>query len=248
MVLIGHAAQDENGSIEGPTHGDQTGKEICTREWYDRKNGWGVYLECLNPEMANRAAEYMEQICADDHFGYSQTHRWYGYKSIESNDGVAGAEGDFDCSSLVISCYIFAGLDIQPTGYTGNLERIFMNTGRFRSYSDAAHLKSGNLSTRGGIYLAPDAHVAMVLSNSDMITDEPLASPAPSIAPPYVETFGKVRVRTGPGTQYDKIYTTHSEKLPYLGTDADTGWHAVETEYGTGWVTGKKKYAKVVLA
>ena len=71
--------------------------------------------------------------------------------------------------------------------WPGNLERIFMNTGRFRSYSDAAHLKSGNLSTRGGIYLAPDAHVAMVLSNSDMITDEPLASPAPSIAPPYVE-------------------------------------------------------------
>lgn len=41
-AIIGHASIDENGQIAGGEVGDQTGREICTREWYMHK----FWLEC----------------------------------------------------------------------------------------------------------------------------------------------------------------------------------------------------------
>lgn len=163
-VLIGHASIDENGKIQGTTAGDQTGKEICTRSWYNKP--WNVYLECLDDALAEKAATFMEQICADADFGYSQPNRWKGYNSIINNGRkVAGAKGDFDCSSLVLSCYIFAGLSIAASGYTGNMKSILVGTGKFKAYTDSAHLTSDAYAKRGGIYLKESSHVVMALSN-----------------------------------------------------------------------------------
>lgn len=163
-VLIGHASIDENGTIQGRTAGDQTTKEICTRNWYNKP--WNVYLECLDDNLAEKAAGFMEQICADADFGYSQPNRWKGYNSIINNGRkVAGAKGDFDCSSLVLSCYILAGLSIAATGYTGNMKSILVGTGKFKAYTDAAHLTSDAYAKRGGIYLKESSHVVMALSN-----------------------------------------------------------------------------------
>lgn len=163
-VLIGHASIDENGKIQGTKAGDQTGKEICTRSWYNKP--WNVYLECLDDALAEKAATFMEQICADADFGYSQPNRWKGYNSIINNGRkVAGAKGDFDCSSLVLSCYIFAGLSIAASGYTGNMKSILVGTGKFKAYTDSAHLTSDAYAKRGGIYLKEGSHVVMALSN-----------------------------------------------------------------------------------
>lgn len=163
-VLIGHASIDENGKIQGTTAGDQTGKEICTRSWYNKP--WNVYLECLDDALAEKAATFMEQICADADFGYSRPNRWKGYNSIINNGRkVAGAKGDFDCSSLVLSCYIFAGLSIAASGYTGNMKSILVGTGKFKAYTDSAHLTSDAYAKRGGIYLKESSHVVMALSN-----------------------------------------------------------------------------------
>lgn len=160
-IKIGHASISENGSIQG-TAGDQTGKEICTRAWYNKP--WNVYLEPLDADMAERAAVYMEQICADPDFGYSQPNRWKGYNSILNNGGkVAGAKGDFDCSALVLSCYILAGLSIAATGYTGNMKNILLGTGKFKAHTDAAHLTTDAYAVRGGIYLKEGSHVVMAL-------------------------------------------------------------------------------------
>lgn len=161
-VLIGHASIDENGTIQGRTPGDQTAKEICTRGWYSKQ--WNVYIECMDEGLAERAAAIMEQICADDHFGYSQPNRWTGYNAIINNGRkVAGAKGDFDCGSLIIACYILAGLSIAASGYTGNLKNILVGTGKFKAYTDAAHVGSDAYAKRGGIYLKESSHVVMAL-------------------------------------------------------------------------------------
>lgn len=162
-VLIGHASIDEIGTIQGKTPGDQTTKEICTRGWYDKP--FNVYIECLDDELAERAAKIMEQICANDNYGYSQPNRWAGYNAIVNNGGkVAGAKGDFDCSSLVIACYILAGLNIAASGYTGNMKKIFLATGKFKAYTDAAHVRFDAYAKRGGVYLKENSHVVMALS------------------------------------------------------------------------------------
>ena len=41
-VKIGHASIDENGRAQGGKAGDQTGKEVCTRNWYKHSKGWRV--------------------------------------------------------------------------------------------------------------------------------------------------------------------------------------------------------------
>ena len=162
-VLIGHASIDENGTIQGRKPGDQTTKEICIREWYSKP--WNVYLECLDDTMADKAAAIMEEICKNDNFGYSQPNRWKGFNAIVNNGRkVAGAKGDFDCSSLVLACYILAGLSIAASGYTGNMKSILLATGKFKAYTDAAHTGSSAYAKRGGIYLKESSHVVMALS------------------------------------------------------------------------------------
>ena len=262
MVTIGHACQDENGGTgkNGAQKGDQTGREIRTQEWYDRASsgGWEVYLEPLDAAMADRAATIDEQICADPAFGYSQGDRWSAYKSILANGGIVqGASGDADCASLVWLAYILAGLNIKAEGYCGNLEERFMATGKFRAYRDAAHLASGDLSVRGGLYLrgVGKRHVAMVLYNTNAPAVQPTIPIVPEsveiidelVQPPYVQTYGRVRVRRGPATTFEKMYTSKDERLPYTRTDDATGWHEVETEMGIGWVSGKPNLTRVVL-
>ena len=163
-IKIGHASCDENGKAIGTRKGDQTGKEICTRSWYDGK--WNVCLECTDTKLAKKAAEIMQDICSDGSYGYSQPHRWTGYKSIVAGGGnISKGAGDFDCSSLVISCYILAGLDMAADGYTGNMRKRMLATGKFKEYTDAAHLRADNLAKVGNVYIREGHHVVMALED-----------------------------------------------------------------------------------
>ena len=57
-VRIGHASIDENGNATGGKAGDQTGKELCTRDWYTK--GWNVLLRPLRSDLAEKSAAAME--------------------------------------------------------------------------------------------------------------------------------------------------------------------------------------------
>lgn len=185
-IKIGHVSIDENGTISGGKVGDQTGKEICVREWYNKH--WNVYLECTAPALAEKAAKYMEQICADPNYGYDQSQRWTGYNAILKNGGkVAGAKGGFDCSSLVIACYILAGLKIKPEGYTGNIKNILLATGKFKVYIEAAYLTSGIYAKRGGIYLLEGHHVVMALEDGEGNKKNPYKKPLTTVTKKSLE-------------------------------------------------------------
>ena len=69
-VRIGHASIDENGKISGGKAGDQTGKEVCIRDWYNKP--WNVMIICNDESIAKKAAKYMIAICNDPDFGYDQ--------------------------------------------------------------------------------------------------------------------------------------------------------------------------------
>lgn len=163
-IKIGHASIDENGKVSGGKTGDQTGKEICVRNWYSKP--WNVYLECTDKVLADKAASIMECICADDKYGYDQNQRLTGYNAIVKNGNrIHGAEGEFDCSSLVSTCYKLAGLNISPSCTTRNLRVELIKTGKFKVYTDTPHLTSDKYAKRGGIYLAEGSHVVMALED-----------------------------------------------------------------------------------
>lgn len=167
-VRIGHASIDENGHITGGKLGDQTGKEICIRTWYNK--GWDYYIECIDDELAEKAADIMEEICCDKNFGYDQNQRLTGYNAIVKNKKkVKGAKGEFDCSSLVAACYKLAGLDVSQSCTTRNLRKALLATGKFKAYSSTEYAWSENYAKRGGIYLKEGSHVVMALNDGKKV-------------------------------------------------------------------------------
>lgn len=242
-IQIGHAVMDELGKTIGLTPGDQTGKEIALAIWYAKnKVGrvWKYYLECTDADMAERAARDMEQICADDSFGYSQgkTQRWDGYRSIKANGGVvSGARGDFDCSSLVIGCYILAGLNMAATGYTGDMRTRLMETGKFKSYSDSAHLSTDKLAKRGGIYLR-DGHTLMALEDGNGSVGSSETANLTAVGKIVVDEIIKwCNVRSGPGMEYTIIGKARkNDVFSIYGVVED--WYQIDYNGSVGYLFG----------
>jgi LysM repeat protein len=112
---IVHASLNEKGGIYGGKTGDQTGKEICVRSYYDRP--WDLVLRYPDPVLADEYTKKAEEIAADPSHGYDQLKRW---------------GPDFDCSSLV--CYVVesVGIPVRSAGkstYTGNMKAGFTKCG-----------------------------------------------------------------------------------------------------------------------
>lgn len=164
MVRIGHAVCDENGKVDGKLLGDQTGKEIRLDNWYISGNGWDYLLVCTDKVLAQKAADICAEICRNSNYGYSQIRRWSGYNSIEEN-GLRYGKGDFDCSSLDLACYKLAGLNIKPEGYTGDMRKRLLDTGKFKAYSAKKYLASDAYAEVGALYLREGHHVCMALEN-----------------------------------------------------------------------------------
>lgn len=232
MIRICHAVCDENGNAYGGKAGDQTGKEIRVQKWYDRP--WDAVIVPKDPVMADAAAEFCERIAESPLYGYNQKARTAGYKAIiksgydvEHSDG-----GDFDCSSLVSACYIFAGSKVGIC-YTGSLERVFRQSGEFDIYHDSEHLHNPDLGTRGTLYLSTGHHVCMQLDDGS----------AEQTA--FVKVKGSVRVRETP-VSGKTIGIARNELLRLIRVDA-SGWYEVEFNGNTGFITNNLKYTEFIL-
>lgn len=259
-VGIVHAYSSEEGSKYGAV-GDQlqtsssndTKGEIRIGNWYKRDGGWGVYLECTDAALAKEAAAWAVKIANNKNFGYSQSGdskigRWSGYKVIKSK-GIEGGQGNFDCSSLVIACYILAGCqNLKATGYTGSMEKLLLATGKFKKYTDSAHVDSSKLATLGGVYIKSGAHTVIV-------TDAVAPSTQTASSERHILLSGNVWVRQKPNPSGKKLFIARKgEKLPYMNIqEADNRgcyWYKVDTDKGIGWIsafTGKsQKYTTLI--
>ena len=243
-VLIGHAVSDENGSIDKNGQamtGDQTGREICTRRFYIRTGGWHTYLQPIDISLGSKAAKILRQICDDNHYGYSQSKRWTGYKAIAANGWkVAGAEGSFDCSSLVVTALIMAGFVLKPTGYTGNLVKLLMASTGFTKHTGKEYVADDQHALPGGVWVG-DGHTCMALEAGS-------GSPTP-VNSPYVQVKrGSVNVRKGAGKEYPVLTVAHKgDRLSYIETDENTGWYWIETGKGHGCITNNERYTTLVM-
>lgn len=96
---------------------------------------------------AEEATKLMEQIANDDTHGYDQTNRW-------------GA--DYDCSSLVITCWENVGIKVKTAGatYTGNMYNAFIKCG-FKDVTTKVNLVNADGLQRGDVLLNKKHHVAM---------------------------------------------------------------------------------------
>lgn len=114
-----------------------------------------IYKEVFNMgKKIESAASYMEKICNDNSHGYSQQSRWPEQGS------------DFDCSSLVITCYEQAGVPVRTRGatYTGNMYQVFKSCG-FQDVTSQCNLSCGSGLQRGDVLLNHSCHTALYLGN-----------------------------------------------------------------------------------
>ena len=259
MPQLGHATSDENKHISGGKAGDQTGKEVFIREWYNRP--WNCVIEFKDPEMAEKAAVAMEHACANDHIGYDQWQRntlLTAARKVGYDPGKVTKDVETDCSALVSLCCMYAGIPESVLYEDGNscttstLRDALVSTGKVKVYTDSKHLTSGEYNKRGSILLYEGHHTAIQLEDGSKVEKQTTATQTivdtPTTNTNFTSYIGKVtasalNVRTGTGTT-NKIVTTYENGKILSVTNEKDGWGYVNN---TGWVSLKyvQKYDKL---
>ena len=109
-MKIAHASIDERGMISGGNAGDQTGKEVCMRDWYSKP--WNVVLR-LPPIMGVKAAECMKKAVNNPRIGYDlgQRNTLLNYaRNVGYDPSKVTTPCETDCSALVTLACIYAGI------------------------------------------------------------------------------------------------------------------------------------------
>lgn len=169
-ILIGHASIDERGKGRGGAAGDQTGKEVCIRTWYDK--GWAYVLRCKDTEKAEKMASSCEQACQNENIGYDMNQRNTLNTEAKKVGYILSAikkKCETDCSALMTVCAQAAGIKVPYNGTnaptTSTMKTAFMSTGEFEVLTDQKYLTSDKYLKRGDILVKPASHTVMALQN-----------------------------------------------------------------------------------
>lgn len=166
-VKIGHASSDERGKYSGGQAGEQNGREVFIREYYNRP--FLVVLRAKSEIVAEKIALAMEDACANINIGYDQGQRTTLFseaKKVGFNLSKITTPCETDCSALVAVCVNAAGIPVSKDIYTGNEEKALLNTNQFDVvYKSSSIGADENILKRGDILLKPTSHTAIVLSD-----------------------------------------------------------------------------------
>ena len=174
-ILIGHASIDENGKAKGGSAGDQTKKEVCTRNWYSKP--WDFVLRCKNAVKAEKMAVACEKGCLNDKIGYDQYQRNtlnMQAKTVNYDLSKINVPCETDCSAFMSVCAQAAGINIPynsgnaPT--TSTMKNDFVSTGEFEVLTDSRYLTSDNYLKRGDILVKSGSHTVMALKEGKKST------------------------------------------------------------------------------
>lgn len=134
-----------------------TGESVCASRAARGQKFYDSYVQGANDmtvqQRIEKAISWMEDTANDDSHGYCQDHRW-------------GSDGDYDCSSAVISAWENAGVPVKTKGatYTGNMIGVFTANG-FEVVTHDVNLKTGAGLKRGDVLLNTAHHTAMYCGN-----------------------------------------------------------------------------------
>ena len=186
MVKIANASIDENGKIYGGVAGDQTGREVVVRDWYNRP--WDCVIRFRNADTANKIASFMEKACANNNIGYDQWQRNSLHTELKKvNFAVEKITTpcETDCSALVSDACIAAGVPESflyiggNLSVTSNLRQRLDSTGLVTVFRTTAYTKSTDKLQRGDILLNEGSHVAVVVSGA--------TTPTPVVTEKFVD-------------------------------------------------------------
>lgn len=181
MVRIGQASIDENGKAKGGKAGNQTGKELNIKNWYN--GGWHTVLRAKDPKVAERMAINCEIGCNNKNIGYDQNQRnTLRTEAVKTRFDLSKVEPcETDCSAYMSVCAEASGVAMYgqytsgnaPT--TANMVQKFYNTGMFDVLTNKTYLNRDDHLKRGDI-LVKKGHTVMVLDNGINQYDKPVIS------------------------------------------------------------------------
>ena len=256
-VRIGHASIDENGHARGGKAGDQTGREVCVRTWYDKP--WIAVIRPNDKKVAEKIAKTMEQACANNNIGYDQNERTTLYTQAKAKGwdlSKITTKCETDCSALVAVCVNAAGIEVSKDIYTGNEKQTLVNTGKFKAHTDKKYLTSDKYLKRGDILLA-SGHTAVVLEDGSGETPKQNTPAKTSeakkvesaknfdkkLAGTYTVTADTLNIRSGAGK--DKTTLGNLKKgtkvacYGYYNAKDGVKWYLVAANGITGYVSSK---------
>nr|WP_298054325.1 cell surface protein [uncultured Lachnoanaerobaculum sp.] len=166
MIKIGQASRDERGRYSGGMAGNQDGREVLIREWYNRP--WNKVLRARNSNIAEKIATAMEKACKNNNIGYDQNQRMTLYSLAKANGWRIEdikTPCETDCSALVSVCVNAAGIRVSGDIYTGNEASALLRTGEFELLTAPKYLLSYEYLRRGDILLYEFHHTAIALQD-----------------------------------------------------------------------------------
>lgn len=180
MVMIGHASSDERGKLSGGKAGDQTGKEVYIRTWYNRP--WNVVLRAKDVTMREKIADCMVKACNNAAIGYDQYQRntLLAYaRNVNYDPSKVTTPCETDCSALVSLCCIYAGISesvlyrSNNSATTSTLKSRLIGTGKFEAYSSKDYTAKSDKLLRGDILLYEGHHTAVVVQTDKTTQNTP---------------------------------------------------------------------------
>lgn len=181
-MRIAHASIDENKHTSGGNAGNQSGKEVCIRQWYSKP--WTILLRYPDRKTRERIATIAETLASPP------VNKLIGYDQNERNSLHVAARAsrynllDFvntnvlcetDCSAFVTCVCLFAGInkleytDNAPT--TATMKSVFKKAG-FEVITDSKYVSDIGHLSKGDILLKPNSHTVIVLDDG-LLYDKP---------------------------------------------------------------------------
>ena len=145
-----------------------------------------------------KAVNWIIGIANDNTHGYDQGSRW---------------SPDYDCSSLVISAWKQAGVNLTCT-YTGNMYANMVNKG-FSDITSQVNLATGSGLARGDVLLNVANHTAMYIGNGQIFVSTGTSSISPTLPGSltfFVSLSSTVKVRFN----YFDIILVNTEYITFV--------------------------------
>ena len=215
-IKIGHASLSEKGTVTGVA-GDSTGKEVCTRGWYN--GGWQFVLRPTNSSLAEKSAKACEKGCANNKIGYDQNQRNTlntQAKKVDYDLSKITTACETDCSAFMTVCAISGGANISygtnaPT--TSTMKSKFTANGDYKVLTDSKYLTSDKNLKRGDILVKAGSHTVMVLENGENIKTATTTSSTTSKKKENIKLYQTwLNKHFNSGLTVDGVYGSNTKK------------------------------------
>ncbi len=176
MVKICHASIDEKGNVAGGQAGDQTQKEVCVRDWYDKQ--WNVHLRYKDKDIAKKASSIAKKLANSELVGYDQYNRNTLYQKLKKHKWNVEAyiaskeQSECDCSAFVyaIYCCLIPSMRGDSNAPTTSTMKAFFKKHGFEVSTAAKFTDKDNYLLTGDVLVKEGSHTVMAVSDGAKAT------------------------------------------------------------------------------